>query len=175
MISFLRDLKNRFLQLLARELPGAMSLRLALHRWRGVKVGKGVCIGYDTIIETAHPELVTIKDGATVGIRCTILAHFWDYQKPVSIEEDAFVGPGAIILPNVVIGRGAVVAAGSVVTASVPELTLVQGNPAKPVAKVGKPPKDGIRFQEFVGSLRPIRRAPVQTQESEPAEEPVTN
>lgn len=173
MTSFLRDLKNRLLQLLARELPGAMSLRLTLHRWRGVKIGKGVCIGYDTIIETAHPEHVTIKDGATIGIRCTIMAHFWDYQKEVVVEEDAFVGPGAIILPNVTIGRGAVVAAGSVVTASVPELTLVQGNPAKPVAKVGKPPKDGVRFQEFVGSLRPLRRAQVETQEPKPAEKPV--
>ena len=174
MIPFLRDLKNRFLQLLAREFPGAMTLRVTFHRWIGVKIGNGVCIGYDTIIETAHPELVTIKDGATVGIRCTILAHFWDYQKPVVIEEDAFVGPGAIILPNVVVGRGAVVAAGSVVTASVPELTLVQGNPAKPAAKVGKSPKGGVAFQEFVGSLRPIHRISNQKPESKNVEEPVT-
>lgn len=169
-----RDLKNRFLQLLARELPGAMSLRLVLHRWRGVRIGRGVCIGYDTVIETAHPELVTIKDGATVGIRCTILAHFWDYQKQVVIEEDAFVGPGAIILPNVVVGRGAVVAAGSVVTASVPEQTLVQGNPAKPVAKVGKPPKKGVKYQDFIGSLRPIRQSPVNRTEPNCAEVVVT-
>ena len=154
----LRDFKNRFLQLMARELPGATTVRVTLHRWRGVKIGSGVFIGYDTIMETAHPELITIKDGATVGIRCTILAHFWDFHKPVVIEEDAFVGPGAIILPGVVVGRGAVIAAGSTVTNSVPPSILVQGNPAKPIARVGKPPKDGTRFQDFVASLRPIMK-----------------
>lgn len=156
--NFFRGTRNRVLQLLARELPGAMSLRLVLHRWRGVKVGSMVCIGYDTIIETAHPELVTIRDGATVGIRCTLLAHFWDFQKPITIEEDAFLGPGAIVLPGVVVGRGAVVTAGSVVTASVPPFTMVQGNPAKPIARVGKPAKEGVKFQDFVVSLRPLAK-----------------
>jgi len=156
-LNLIHDLKNRALQLLARELPGATSFRLLLHRWRGVTVGKNVCIGYDTIIETAHPELVTIKDGATVGIRCTILAHFWDFRSEVVIEEDAFVGPGAIILPNVIVGRGAVVSAGSVVINSVPPGVMVQGNPAKPVARVGVPPKDGVAYKDFICSLRPLR------------------
>jgi len=156
-LKLIHDLKNRVLQLLARELPGATGFRLTLHRCRGVRVGKNVCIGYDTIIETAHPELVTIKDGATVGIRCTILAHFWDFRSEVVIEEDAFVGPGAIILPNVIVGRGAVVSAGSVVVNSVPAGLMVQGNPAKPVARVGVPPKDGVPYKDFICSLKPLR------------------
>ena len=156
-LNLIHDLKNRVLQILARELPGATSFRLVLHRWRGVTVGKNVCIGYDTIVETAHPELVTIKDGATVGIRCTILAHFWDFRSEVVIEEDAFVGPGAMILPNVIIGRGAVVSAGSVVVNSVPAGTMVQGNPAKPVARVGVSPKEGISYKDFICSLKPLR------------------
>lgn len=154
----LTGLRNRILQHIARNIPGTTSVRPMLHRWRGVKIGPGVCIGYDAVIETAHPELVTIKDGATIGIRVTILAHFWDFQKQIVIEEDAFIGPGAIVLPNVVVGRGAVVTAGSVVTTSVAPFTMVQGNPAKPVARVGKPPKEGTSYQEFVSSLRPLVR-----------------
>ncbi len=136
-----------------------MTLRPRLHRWRGVKIGRNVWIGYDAVIETSYPKLVTIKDGATIGIRALIIAHFRGLEKGVVIEENAFLGPGAIILPNVVVGHGAVVAAGSVVNASVPPMTLVQGNPAKPVARVGIPPSIEVSFQQFVASLRPLHKS----------------
>ncbi len=151
-------LKNRVLQHIARSVPGAMSVRPLLHRWRGVKMGQNVWVGYDAIIETSYPELVTIKEGATIGIRTLIIAHFRGRSRGVVIEEDAFLGPGVIILPNVIVGRGSVVTAGSVVTSSVPPRTLVQGNPAKPVARVGKPPSTDVSFQEFTASLRPLKQ-----------------
>lgn len=154
----LSGIKNRMLQRIARNSPGAQSLRPLLHRWRGVKIGKAVWIGYDAIIETSSPHLVTIKDGATVGIRTLIIAHFRGLEKGVVIEEDAFLGPGVIILPNVVVGRGSVVTAGSVVSSSVPPMTMVQGNPAKPIARVGKPPNMDVSFQEFAASLRPLKQ-----------------
>lgn len=127
-----------------------------LHHWRGVKMGKQVWVGYDSIIETAKPQLVTIGNGATIGIRNIIIAHFRDWERPVVIEEDAFLGPGVIVLPNVVIGRGAVVAAGSVVTKSVPEMVMVQGNPARPIARVSKSPTPEVSYQEFSLSLKPL-------------------
>src|SRR6187399_1788872 len=71
----LRGIKNRILQVLARIAPGATTTRVRLNRWRGVNIGKGVWIGYDAIIETSHPHLVTIRDRAAVGIRVTIIAH----------------------------------------------------------------------------------------------------
>lgn len=150
--------KNRILQMLARNAPGALSLRPFLHRCRGAHIAKNVWIGYDAIIETAFPNLVTIKSGATIGIRAIIIAHFRGVDHGVVIEEDAFVGPGAIILPNVIIGKGAVVTAGSVVTTSVPPMTLVQGNPARPKARVGIPPSFGTDFGTFLSSLRPLNR-----------------
>ena len=154
--SRLVGLKNRLLQALARGAPGAQSLRVRLHRWRGVNIGDRVWIGYDAIIETAYPYLVTIKAGATVGMRATIIGHFRELQGVV-IEEDAVVGPGAIILPNVTIGRGAIVTAGSVVTQNVPPMTLVQGNPAKPIAKIGIPLKMDVTVKEWAKKLKPIR------------------
>jgi len=160
-------IKNRILQMIARTAPGALSLRPRLHRWRGVKIGKNVWIGYDAIIETSYPHLVTIGDGVTIGIRSLIIGHFRGRDSGVVIEDDAFLGPGTIILPNVVIGRGAVVAAGSVVTTSVPPKTLVQGNPARPIATVGIPPSMNVTFQEFSASLRPLKRSKVDASKTE--------
>jgi acetyltransferase-like isoleucine patch superfamily enzyme len=151
----LRGLKNRLLQHLARILPGAETLRVRLHRARGVRIGKKVWIGYDVILDTSRPYLITIEDGASLGIRVTVIAHFRESQG-VRIERDAFVGPGVIILPNVVIGQGAVVTAGSVVTKSVPPMTVVQGNPAVPVARCGIPLGLGITLKQFSRRLKPL-------------------
>jgi acetyltransferase-like isoleucine patch superfamily enzyme len=57
----------------------------------------------------------------------------------VDVEEDVWIGYGAIILSGVIVGRGAIVAAGSVVTKDVAPYTIVAGVPAK---------KIGIRFNE---------------------------
>lgn len=57
--------------------------------------------------------------------------------KPIVIEDGAWVGLQAIILPGVTIGHGSVVSAGAVVAKDVPPDTVVAGNPA---AEVGKLP-----------------------------------
>jgi acetyltransferase-like isoleucine patch superfamily enzyme len=132
-----------------------MTLRVSLHRARGVHIGKGVWIGYDVILDTSRPYLITIEDGASIGVRVTIIAHFRESQG-VKIEQDAFIGPGVIILPDVVVGRGAVVTAGSVVTKSVPPMTVVQGNPAVPVARCGIPLVMGVKLKDFSRRLKPL-------------------
>jgi acetyltransferase-like isoleucine patch superfamily enzyme len=152
----LPGLKNRILQVLARIAPGATTLRVRLNRWRGVNIGKDVWIGYDAIIETSCPHLVTIRDRAAIGIRATIIAHNRE-QRGVVIEEDVTLGAGVIVLPAVNIGRGAIVTAGSVVTKSVPPKTMVQGNPAQPIAKVETPYGLNVSLKEFAKGLRPLR------------------
>ena len=49
----------------------------------------------------------------------------------VIIEDDVWIGHGAIILPGVSIGKGAIIAAGSIVTKDVAAFTIVGGNPAR--------------------------------------------
>jgi len=152
---WLRGSFNRLFQLLARILPGAETLRVVLHRARGVRIGKRVWIGYDVILETSRPYLITVEDGVSLSMRVTVVAHFRESQG-VKIERDAFVGPGVIILPSVVVGQGAVITAGSVVTQSVPPMTVVQGNPAVPVARCGIPLRQDISLKEFSRRLKPL-------------------
>ncbi len=147
--------RNRILQELAQVLPGAMTLRPRLHRARGVNIGENVWIGYDVVLETAYPSWITIEDGAAIGIRVIVIAHFRE-MKGVTIGRDVFVGPGVIVLPGVEIGHGAVVTAGSVVTKSIPPLTVAQGNPAVPTAKVTRAFTKEMSVKRFSRSLRPL-------------------
>jgi len=54
----------------------------------------------------------------------------------ITIEDDAWIGAGAIILDGVRIGRGAVVGAGAVVTRDVAPHTVVAGVPARLVRRI---------------------------------------
>lgn len=163
---FFLGMRKRLLQLLALYVPGQATLRVRLHRWRGVKIGTYVHIGTAVMMETAFPEWISIGNNVVIGMRSTLIAHFEGNPPPevrlrdnisIRIEDEAFVGPGCLILPNVTISRGAVVTAGSVVTRSVPPLTMVQGNPARPVAKCGIPLTFDTPLREFLMRIKPIR------------------
>jgi maltose O-acetyltransferase len=54
-------------------------------------------------------------------------------QGSIVIEDDVWIGAGAIILTGVKIGQGSVIGAGSVVTKDIPEYSIAVGNPAKVV------------------------------------------
>ncbi len=57
-------------------------------------------------------------------------------DKPIVIEDDAWIAAGVIVLRGVRIGRGAIVAAGAVVTADVPAYCVVAGNPARVIRRL---------------------------------------
>lgn len=155
--SFFRALWIRVLQEFAMRSPGGTSLRVKLHRWRGVELGHNVWIGYGALLETAYPDQIHIGNNVFISMRVTILAHFRE-QRGVWIEDDVFIGPCACILPNVRLGKGCVVTAGSVVTSNVSSFTVVQGNPARPVARNGMSlVGDEKTLREFQSKLMPIR------------------
>jgi oxalate---CoA ligase len=163
--SILSGIKNRLLQALALYMPGYKTTRVWLHRLRGVSIGSNVSIGTGALIETAYPQLVRLGNNVSIGMRTLIIAHLRDataearasHRHTVQIEQDAYIGPGVIILPNVNIGQGAVVSAGSVVSRSVPAHTLVRGNPAVPIAHCGVSLGGGVPYEEFLRSLTPIK------------------
>ena len=139
-------------------------------------MGIGVHIGLDVILETAYPQWIEIGNGVQIGIRTIILAHMHglppkksELERYVSVRigDQANIGAGVIILPNVTIGRGAVVTAGSVVARSVPPLTMVQGNPARAIASCKVPLSWNTTLKEFYRGLKPFRRDDVPSESRE--------
>ena len=63
----------------------------------------------------------------------------WEIAKPIVIEDNVWLGGGAILVPGVRIGRNAVVGAGAVVTRNVPANTVVAGNPARVIREIEQP------------------------------------
>ena len=93
----------------------------------------GVCIGdrvytspFTQIIAVNHvfddPDRPFVEQGITA--------------EGITIEDDVWLGAGAIITDGVRVGKGAVVAAGAVVTQDVPPHTVVGGVPAKPIKTI---------------------------------------
>ena len=56
---------------------------------------------------------------------------------PVVIEDEVWIGEGAVILKGVTVGRRAVIGANSVVTKDVPAYTVVAGVPARVIRSFG--------------------------------------
>ena len=82
-------------------------------------------------------ERVCINDGVRIlSASHDVLDPKWNLIKgDIVIEDYAWIGTGAMILPGVCIGRGAVVGAGAVVSKSVAPGAIVVGNPAKQLSK----------------------------------------
>ena len=146
MVRWMRALKKRLLKLVARLTPG-YGLRAALLRMAGYSVGRRGYIGEELIIvDTEYqPPQVFIGDEVTIAQGVTLVTAsgapssrdvykiFGAKIGPIVIEDGAWIGAGAIILPKVTIGRSAVVGAGAVVTKDVPPCTVVVGVPARAV------------------------------------------
>ena len=58
-------------------------------------------------------------------------AECWEAGAPITVEDNVWIGGGAIILGGVTIGENSVIGAGTVVTKDVPANSLVVGNPGR--------------------------------------------
>lgn len=142
-------MRNAFLYKRMLRFP-MLKVRIWALRKLGHVCGEEVYIPADLVISQVfvHNECrLTLGDRVSIGPGVIILlrsgANFSKIRPRlpekapfVEIGNDAWIGAGAIIMPEVVIGEGAVVGAGAVVTKSVEPYTVVVGNPARPVKTI---------------------------------------
>lgn len=83
-----------------------------------------------TITTTGHPVHPDLRRGGS------------QFSAPVRIEDDVWIGAGAVLLPGVVIGAGSVVGAASVVTGNVPAGVVVAGSPARIIREITDADRD---------------------------------
>ncbi len=142
---------KRWLHVIARYAPLPPATRAALHRRRGVGVGRRVFIGTEVFIDDAVPHSVTLEDDVTVIAQATILGHTYYPQHfhrllgdegtraglHTTIRRGAYLGLRCTVLAGVTVGEYAIVGAGALVTEDVPPYTLVVGVPARVVREFG--------------------------------------
>ncbi len=96
-----------------------------------IDIGSNVLIASDVKMYTAtHTTDVagrtnTPEDRSISGCFCRTCS------RPIRIEDNVWIGGGAILLPGVTIGRNSVIGAGSVVTRSIPANCVAVGNPCR--------------------------------------------
>lgn len=145
--SVFSKLKGKLFKKISATFP-ANSIRVLGLKKLGFEVGEGVYLGTEMMIitETGYEPKLTIRNRVSIGPRVTIMLasgsnHSQLLEKfplevgDITIEEDAWIGTGVIIYPNVKIGKCAIVAAGAVVTKDVESYSIVGGVPAKLIKK----------------------------------------
>jgi maltose O-acetyltransferase len=90
-----------------------------------------IVIGEEVLLAT-NVQLIT----ATHPLDPDERASGWETAFPIAVEDRAWLGAGAIVLPGRTIGREAIVGAGAVVTKDVAPRTVVAGNPARVIRRV---------------------------------------
>lgn len=156
MIKFLKKLRDIYL---SRVVWGNYTIGKNFHAGRGVfiwgrdivEIGDNFYIGKYSIIESN----VKIGDNVMIANRVSLIGrydhHYQQLGVPmrlsssvrdkdynwkglnqlITIEDDVWIGLGAIVLSGIKIGTGSIIAAGSIVTKDVEPYSIYAGNPAK--------------------------------------------
>lgn len=90
-----------------------------------IYVGDGTMFAPNVVIASAtHP------------ISPTLRAKGYQYNLPVRIGKNCWLGAGAIVMPGVTIGDNTVIGAGSVVTKDIPANVVAVGNPCRVLREI---------------------------------------
>ena len=92
-----------------------------------IYVGDHTMFGPNVTIATAgHPILPSLREQA------------YQYNMPVHIGKNCWIGAGAVIMPGVTIGDNTVIGAGSIVTKDIPANVVAVGNPCRIMREINE-------------------------------------
>ncbi|WP_094229077.1 acyltransferase [Methanolobus psychrotolerans] len=144
----LHSITKKAVKFLATSFP-SNGVRLLLYRMASYEIGKDVYIGDRVIIidRLSDKKNIIIGDRASISSGVTLVSSSSPNNSRIApfvktsygrivIGNDAWLGTGSIILPDISIGEGSVVGAGAVVTKDVAPFTIVAGVPAKKIGEV---------------------------------------
>ena len=117
--------------------------------WGGkhVHFGKGVYANFNlTLVDDTH---IDVGDHTMIGPNVTLATaghpilpalreEVYQFNLPVCIGRNCWLGAGVIVLPGVTIGDNTVVGAGSVVTRDLPAGVVAAGNPCRVLREIGE-------------------------------------
>ena len=96
-----------------------------------IYVGDCTMFGPNVVVATAgHPILPELREQG------------YQYNAPVHIGKNCWIGAGALIMPGITIGDNVVIGAGSVVTKDIPSNTVAVGNPCRVLRKINDRDKE---------------------------------
>lgn len=131
-----------------------------------LEMGVNSFINYDCIM--LNNAMVKLGDNVLVGPKVGFYTamHPIDakqreqwlvYAKPITVEDNVWIGGSATILGGVTIGKNAIVGAGAVVTKDVEPNTIVVGNPARVLRKITA--EDSKKYQEELAKQKDINKS----------------
>ena len=142
--------RTQLLQEMFAEIGEGCYIEPPLHaNWGGhhVHFGKKVYANFNlTLVDDTH---IYVEDCTMLGPNVTIATaghpilpelreQGYQYNAPVHIGKNCWLGAGVIIVPGVTIGDNVVIGAGSVVTKDIPDNVVAVGNPCRVLRLVGQ-------------------------------------
>jgi maltose O-acetyltransferase len=123
----------------------------------GVSIGRDSVINWGVLLDGRWQIIIGDHVSISEEAMLITLDHnpdspaFVEQGGPIVIDDYAFIGTRAIVMPDVKIGEGAVVAAGAVVTKDVPPYHIVGGVPARFIRERSRGLNYEIKYAKFLG------------------------
>jgi len=144
------DRREALLKEMFAEIGEGCYIEPPLHaNWGGhhVHFGKGVYANFNlTLVDDTH---IYVGDYTLIGPNVVIATgghpidpalreQGYQYNAPVTIGRNCWIGAGAVLVPGVTVGDNTVIGAGSVVTKDIPSGVVAVGNPCRVLRPVGE-------------------------------------
>lgn len=151
--------------------PSYMKQNIKYLKRCGIKInGNPNYISPDVYFDGHDYSKITLMGGCVISREVLLLTHDYSiargvetiqgkdwgkngtphFLKEIFVGENSFIGARSVLLPGTHIGKNCIVGAGSVVKGTIPDNSIVVGNPAKVIAKTDEWTRTHIEKHDFL-------------------------